>query len=66
MIDQMYLMLYNLLFTSLPPIAIGKIIIWVNLVLNHLINLLYYIKKNQTVGTHIKDIGFSNLKTNIV
>ena len=25
MIDQMYLMLYNLLFTSLPPVAIGKI-----------------------------------------
>ena len=24
MIDQMYLMLYNLLFTSLPPVAIGK------------------------------------------
>ena len=24
MIDQMYLMLYNLLFTSLPPLAIGK------------------------------------------
>lgn len=24
MIDQMYLMLYNLLFTSLPPMAIGK------------------------------------------
>lgn len=23
MIDQMYLMLYNLLFTSLPPLAIG-------------------------------------------
>ena len=27
MIDQMYLMLYNLLFTSLPPVAIGKIFI---------------------------------------
>ena len=25
MIDQMYLMLYNLLFTSLPPVAIGKL-----------------------------------------
>lgn len=24
MIDQMYLMLYNLLFTSLPPLAIGR------------------------------------------
>ena len=24
MIDQMYLMLYNLLFTSLPPMAIGE------------------------------------------
>jgi len=24
MIDQMYLMLYNLLFTSLPPLIIGK------------------------------------------
>ena len=24
MIDQMYLMLYNLLFTSLPPVAIGE------------------------------------------
>ena len=24
MIDQMYLMLYNLLFTSLPPLAIGN------------------------------------------
>ena len=24
MIDQMYLMLYNLLFTSLPPVAIGQ------------------------------------------
>ncbi len=24
MIDQMYLMLYNLFFTSLPPMAIGK------------------------------------------
>lgn len=24
MIDQMYLMLYNLLFTSLPPLAIGE------------------------------------------
>lgn len=23
MMDQMYLMLYNLLFTSLPPLAIG-------------------------------------------
>lgn len=23
MIDQIYLMLYNLLFTSLPPLAIG-------------------------------------------
>ena len=23
MIDQMYLMLFNLLFTSLPPVAIG-------------------------------------------
>lgn len=26
MIDQMYLMLYNLVFTSLPPMAIGKLI----------------------------------------
>ena len=25
MIDQMYLMLYNLLFTSLPPVAIGRL-----------------------------------------
>lgn len=25
MIDQMYLMLYNLVFTSLSPIAIGKL-----------------------------------------
>ena len=24
MIDQMYLMLFNLLFTSLPPFAIGE------------------------------------------
>jgi phospholipid-translocating ATPase len=24
MIDQMYLMLYNFLFTSLPPMAIGE------------------------------------------
>ena len=24
MIEQMYLMLYNLLFTSLPPMAIGE------------------------------------------
>jgi phospholipid-translocating ATPase len=23
MIDQMYLMLFNLLFTSLPPVAVG-------------------------------------------
>ena len=28
MIDQMYLMLYNLLFTSLPPLTIGKLIIF--------------------------------------
>lgn len=25
MIDQMYLMLYNLFFTSLPPLAIGNL-----------------------------------------
>lgn len=28
MIDQMYLMLFNLLFTSFPPIAIGKVIFY--------------------------------------
>lgn len=31
MIDQMYLMLYNLLFTSLPPLAIGKLLEYNNI-----------------------------------
>jgi phospholipid-translocating ATPase len=31
MIDQMYLMLYNLVFTSLSPIAIGKLALAVSL-----------------------------------
>lgn len=36
MIDQMYLMLYNLFFTSLPPLAIGK----KNTISSHLFRIL--------------------------
>ncbi|XP_076273548.1 phospholipid-transporting ATPase VD isoform X2 [Rhynchophorus ferrugineus] len=55
MIDQMYLMLYNLLFTSLPPIAIG---VYDQDAPDKLLREKPYLYKNGRLGRSYKSYSF--------
>lgn len=59
MMDQMYLMLYNLVFTSLPPLAIG---VYDNRVSSELLLSHPQLYKNVSISIFKKGIN-SNLNT---